>query len=669
MKIVVVIFMFLSALFTASSHSTGLLIPSDASALLAFKYKADLQNKLDFSANTTFRFCKWQGVQCAEKKAVRVIIESLNLGGTFPANTLSKLDQLRVLSLQNNSLTGPIPDLSSLVNLKVVFLDHNFFTGLVPLSIFTLHRLKTLDLSYNNLTGSIPASINGLNRLYYLRLDSNRLSGSIPPLNQSSLHVFNISCNALSGPIPVTKTLSRFNSAAYSDNKGLCGEIIHKECHPIQPFFAPSTATVTKKPPPSPTIPAGLGQNEELRSGAPLNQKANKTHKRSLLIIGVSAACLVLLCSVILLALASKKHKKLKKLGETKKSAFDPSVSGNAEAVMRIEEDNNELEEKVKRVQQGMQQVMGKSGSLVFCAGEVQVYTLEQLMRASAELLGRGIMGTTYKAVLDDRLIVCVKRLDGGRLGVTSQEEFEQHMESVGGLRHPNLVPLRAYFQARQERLLVYDYQPNGSLFSLIHGSKSSRAKPLHWTSCLKIAEDVAQGLSYIHQAWRLVHGNLKSSNVLLGSDFEACIVDYCLSVLAISLDDEDPDSKAYKAPEIRKLNHYHHHHQASAKADVFSFGVLLLELLTGKHPSEHPYLMPDDMIHWVKCTREEHDGSIGEDSKLEMLLEVAMACRVSSPEQRPTMWQVLKMIQEIKETVIMEDSHDMDLLTAPPNS
>lgn len=661
------ILLFLSVSF----HSTVSLIPSDASALLAFKYKADLDNKLAFSANTSFRFCKWKGIQCSEKKVIRIVIESFSLRGTFPANTLSMLDQLRVLSLQNNSLTGPIPDLSPLINLKVLFLDHNSFTGSIPASIFTLHRLKTLDLSYNNLTGSIPVAINGLNRLYYLRLDSNRINGSIPPLNQSTLHIFNISHNALSGPIPVTKTLSRFKTASFSDNKGLCGEIVHKECRPIQPFFSPSTAAATKITPPPSKTPAELGQNEELRQGSPLNRKENKSHKRSLLIIGVSTACLVLLCSVILLALASKKHRNSKKLGETKKSAFDPSVSGNAEAVIRIEEDNNELEEKVKRVQQGMQQVMGKSGSLVFCAGEVQVYTLEQLMRASAELLGRGTMGTTYKAVLDNRLIVCVKRLDGGRLAGTSQEEFEQHMESVGGLRHPNLVPFRAYFQARQERLLVYDYQPNGSLSSLIHGSKSSRAKPLHWTSCLKIAEDVTQGLSYIHQAWRLVHGNLKSSNVLLGSDFEACITDYCLSILAVPSDDDNPDSVAYQAPEIRKLNHnnHNHHRQASAKTDVYSFGVLLLELLTGRHPSEHPYLMPDDMIHWVKSTREDHDGSIGEDSKLEMLLEVAMACRVSSPEQRPTMWQVLKMIQEIKEAVVMEDSHEMDLLTGPPKS
>lgn len=91
-------------------------------------------------------------------------------------------------------------------------------------------------------------------------------------------------------------------------------------------------------------------------------------------------------------------------------------------------------------------------------------------MSASAELLGRGTIGTTYKAVMDNQLIVTVKRLDAGKTAITSGEAFEKHLEAVGGLRHPNLVPVRAYFQAKQERLVIYDYQSNGSLFNLIHG-------------------------------------------------------------------------------------------------------------------------------------------------------------------------------------------------------
>ncbi|XWS24200.1 hypothetical protein CRYUN_Cryun28dG0080400 [Craigia yunnanensis] len=522
----------------ASPEAAKLLPSPEATALLSFQSKADLRNNLGFSQNASFHFCDWQGVTCYQQKVVRLIIEDLDLGGFFSPNTLSHLDQLRVLSLQNDSLTGSIPDLSGLVNLKSLFLDHNFFTGSFPPSILSLHRIRTLDLSYNNLTGPIPSSLASLDRLYYLRLDWNRFNGTIPPLNQSSLKTFNISRNNLT----VRKQKDTKQSAAVTESD-------------------------------------------------------------------------------------------------------DVAATAQAAAVIQMEQEN-ELEEKVKRVQ-GMQ--VAKSGNLAMCAGEAQLYTLDQLMRASAELLGRGTVGTTYKAVLDNRLIVTVKRLDAGKLAGTTNETFEQYMESVGSLRHPNLVPLRAYFQAKEQRLLIYDYQPNGSLFSLIHGSKSTRAKPLHWTSCLKIAEDVAQGLSYIHQAWRLVHGNLKSSNVLLGPDFEACISDYCLAVLVTSAPEEDPDSVACKPPETRNSNH-----QATSKSDVFAFGVLLLELLTGKSPSQHPLLAPDEMMHWLRSSRED-DG--GDDEKLGMLLEVAIACSLSSPERRPTMWQVLKMLQEIKEAVLMEDS------------
>ncbi|WRX30931.1 Serine-threonine/tyrosine-protein kinase [Theobroma cacao] len=629
--------LFLLCSIIASPEAAKLLPSPEATALLGFQSKADLRNNLRFSQNASFHFCDWQGVTCYEQKVVRLILEDLDLGGIFAPNTLSHLDQLRVLSLQNNSLTGPIPDLSGLINLKSLFLDHNFFTGSFPPSILSLHRIRTLDLSYNNITGPIPSSLASLDRLYYLRLDWNRFNGTVPPLNQSSLKTFSISGNNLTGAIPVTQALLRFGFSSFSWNPGLCGEIIHKECHPRPHFFGPTAAVVA--PPPA----VVLGQSVEVH-GVELAQPSAKKHKRTAVIIGFSTGVFILIGSLLCFVMALRRQKD-KKQSTAVIESDDGATTAQVAAVIQMEQET-ELEEKVKRVQ-GMQ--VAKSGNLIFCAGEAQLYTLDQLMRASAELLGRGTMGTTYKAVLDNRLIVTVKRLDAGKLASTTKETFEQHMESVGGLRHPNLVPLRAYFQAKEERLLVYDYQPNGSLLSLIHGSKSTRAKPLHWTSCLKIAEDVAQGLSYIHQAWRLVHGNLKSSNVLLGPDFEACISDYCLAAIVLtSAPDEDPDSIACKPPETRNSNH-----EATSKSDVFAFGVLLLELLTGKPPSQHPFLAPEEMMHWLTSCRED-DG--GDDERLGMLLEVAIACSTSSPEQRPTMWQVLKMLQEIKEAVLTED-------------
>lgn len=344
-------------------------------------------------------------------------------------------------------------------------------------------------------------------------------------------------------------------------------------------------------------------------------------------------------------------YKRRKDQIQSKSPPYSPDVNSGAANtttnVMQMQIANTEVETKEKKLR--VPQLRNKSGNLIFSEGETAMYNLDQLMRASAELLGRGTIGTTYKAVMDNQLIVTVKRLDAGKTAITSGEAFEGHMEAVGGLRHPNLVPVRAYFQAKQERLVIYDYQPNGSLYNLIHGSRSTRAKPLHWTSCLKIAEDVALGLAYIHQASGLIHGNLKSSNVLLGPDFEACLTDYCLSVLADSSSNDVPDTANYKAPEIRKSNH-----RATSKSDVYAFGILLLELLSGKSPSQHPFLVPTDMADWVRAMRDDDEV---EENRLGMLVEVAAICSLTSPEQRPGMRHVLKMIQEIKETAMIEDN------------
>lgn len=382
---------------------------------------------------------------------VRLNLHSFSLRGTFPPNTLSRLDQLRILSLANNSLVGPLPDLSPLFNLKSLFLSHNSFSGAFPSSLLFLHRLTVLDLAFNGFAGPIPFNLTELDRLYALKLEYNRFNGTVPPLNQSSLVVFNVSGNNLTGVIPLTPTLSRFGNSAFVLNPDLCGEVINKACDARKPFFDTND-----------TSPLGSPTEEGI---VVIDSPSGKGHKKGRLVVALSlasVAVLVFVCCLICVFVFVRRSgnvRETKAVGDGDGGgdiSYPEPCSGNV--ILEDRKMSNEVAVK-------------KSGRLVFCGGEnEELYSLEQLMRASAELLGRGSVGTTYKAVLDNQLIVTVKRLDANKTAVTSLEVFEQILDVVGGLRHGNLVPVRAYFQAKGERLVVYDYQHNGSLFNLIHG-------------------------------------------------------------------------------------------------------------------------------------------------------------------------------------------------------
>ncbi|EFH52277.1 hypothetical protein ARALYDRAFT_485378 [Arabidopsis lyrata subsp. lyrata] len=620
-------------------------LPSDAVALLSFKSTADLDNKLLYSLTEPYDYCQWRGVDCSQDRVVRLILDGVGLRGRFSPETLSRLDQLRVLSLVNNSISGSVPDLSPLTNLKTLTLSKNRFSGTLSGSILSLRRLVELDLSFNNFAGEIPSEINALSRLISLNLEFNRFSGPLPPLNHSSMTSFNVSGNNLTGLVPVTTTLLRFNASSFSSNPGLCGEIINRSCgsRSSSPFFGSTKPNATSS---SSSSQAPISQSEN-GEAAMIVPPVVKKVKNGWLVLGFTiglASLIVLGLCLVVFSLFMKNRRD-----------YDDDVIMTQP---KREEGNKEIKIQFQTTEPSPQKRISRNGDLIFCGdgGGVAVYTLDQLMRASAELFGRGSVGTTYKAVMVNQLIVTVKRLAPSKTAITSDLVFENQMEIVGGLKHPNLVPVKAYFQSNGERLVIYEYQPNGSLFNLIHGSRTSKAKPLHWTSCLKIAEDVAQALHYIHQSSGKFHGNLKSTNILLGHDFEACVTDYCLSVLTdSSVLPNDPDISSYKAPEVRKSIDSR---RPTSKCDVYSFGVFLLELLTGKTASRQPIMEPNDMLDWVRAMRQEEERS-KEENGLEMMTQTACLCRATSPEQRPTMKEVIKMIQEIKESVVMTEENE----------
>ncbi|KAI3434239.1 Protein kinase domain-containing protein [Psidium guajava] len=638
-SLLLLLFLLLSALVPTARSG-------DAEALLALKSAVDPLNSLPWREGNANAVCSWPGVRdCMNGRVTKLVLESLNLTGTLDGKTLNRLDQLRVLSLKDNSISGDIPDLSGLVNLKSLYLNGNALSGGFPSSLTGLHRLKILVLAGNRITGEIPESVLNLRRLYVFYLQDNGFTGGIPPLNQTSLGFFNVSNNRLSGAIPATTALSRFNASTFSGNVDLCGS----------PLGNPCNGTVSGGPSMSPAYPKN-----------PTAKKSHSNRSRLIKIVAgtVGGFALLLIC-LLLLCLICRGRGQRKTSGEVRSKGVVETGEEAGEASAAAGSNNNNGAGKPPAG--GFSWEGEGLGSLVFLgAGDQQMgYCLEDLLKASAETLGRGTLGSTYKAVMESGYIVTVKRLKDARY--PRMEEFRRQMEGLGRLRHPNVVPLRAYFQAREERLLVYDYFPNGSLFTLIHGSRTSGGgKPLHWTSCLKIAEDLATGLLYIHQSHGLTHGNLKSSNVLLGPDFESCLTDYGLMLFRDpdSLEEPSATSLFYRAPECRDP-----HRPITQQADVYSFGVLLLELLTGKTPfqdlvQEHG----SDIPRWVQSVREEETESGDEpassneasEEKLQALLNIAMACVSIVPENRPAMREVLKMIRDARaEAQVSSNSSD----------
>ncbi|KAI7739993.1 hypothetical protein M8C21_004408, partial [Ambrosia artemisiifolia] len=614
-------FIFSLLIFTLSLlqlHATPPTHP-DLTPLLSFKSTSDQFQHLT-SWIPTSNPCTFYGISCLHDRVTRLVLENLNLQGSF--HSLTSLTTLRILSLKHNNLTGTIPDLSNLTSLKLLFLSNNQLSGPFPSSLPSLTGLYRLDLSHNNFSGDIPVTVNRLTNLLTLRLEDNSFSGSINVINLQNLQDFNISSNLMSGEIP--SVLSTFPAAAFLNNKVLCGYPLSNCTEPelpglTAPLGKPDNTVVTSSPgsmPSTALMPNG-------------NKKSTGHHGGGKISNGKLTASAQIL--------------------EGEKIVYSSSPYPNTNMNMNG--------------QTGFER-----GKMVFFEG-ARRFELEDLLRASAEMLGKGGFGTAYKAVLDDGNVVAVKRLKDAAIG--GRREFEQQMEVLGRLRHPNVVGLKAYYFARDEKLLVCEYMSNGNLFWLLHGNRGPGRTPLDWTTRLKVAADAARGLVFIHHSSRspkLTHGNIKSTNILLDKTGIACVSDFGLSAFAPPTN--APKSNGYTAPELLTIDP----RKTTQKSDVYSFGVLLLELLTGKCPAVVDnggtgYGGAVDLPRWVQSVvREEWTAEVFDlelmrykDIEEEMvgLLQIAMSCTAGAPDQRPTMGYVLKMIEEIR-GVEVSPSHEM---------
>ncbi|KAF5206983.1 Leucine-rich repeat receptor-like protein kinase pxc1 [Thalictrum thalictroides] len=617
---------------------------SGARVLTQFRSQTDSHSTLltNWTSNNACS-ASWIGVKCTNGRVTALSLPSLNLRG--PINSLAQLDQLRLLNLQNNRLNGTLHPITNCSNLKLVYLSRNDFYGEIPLKIGSLRRLLRLDFSNNNLQGLIPNGFLNLTRLVTVLLQNNLLSGEIPDFSSSLIQLkkLNFSNNKFYGKVP-NGMQKKFGEGSFGGNVGLCGLKPLPVCSiPSSPSSNTTSPTVVSSNPSLfPSKRGGDGSRKGLSTGV---------------IVAIVVGNIVVLLLVLLFVVGYVLGRRSKSNGS--------SCSGEKKIYASNADGDNE----------------GDRSKLVFF-DKSKVFGLEELLRASAEMLGKGSLGTVYRAELDDGYLLAVKRLKDAN--PCTRKDFEQYMDVIGKLRHPNIVCLRAFYYAKDEKLLVYDYLPNGSLHYLLHGNRGPGRIPLDWTTRIGIVLGAARGIARIHEehnASSIPHGNVKSSNVLLDSNGVACISDFGLALL-LNPSQATARLGGYKAPEqvtTKKL---------SQKADVYSFGVLILEVLTGKAPSLCPPNAKKfdeeegvDLPKWVisvikdECTAQVFDAELlryrNIEEELVAMLHVGLSCVAEHADKRPAMSEVAKMIQDIRveQSPLAEDLDESRNSLSPSNA
>lgn len=482
--------------------------------------------------------------------------------------------------------------------------------------IGNLSNLQSVLLQNNAISGPIPAEIGKLEMLQTLDLSNNKFSGEIPTSlgNLKNLNYLRLNNNSLTGPIP--ESLSKIEVLTLVD-------LSFNNLSNSVPKISARTFKLTGNP-----LICGPNSNyncsvypEPLSFPPDAETESGKKNHRVAFVFGASFGSAFLII-VIIGSLVWWRYRHKKQIFFDVNDQYDPEV----------------------------------------CLGHLKRYTFKELRAATdhfnaKNILGKGGFGIVYKGSLNDGTTVAVKRLKDFN-GVGGEIQFQTEVEMISLAVHRNLLRLWGFCTTENERILVYPYMPNGSVASRlrdhIHG------KPvLDWSRRKRIALGTARGLLYLHEQCdpRIIHRDVKAANILLDEDFEAVVGDFGLAKL---LDPHDSHvtttvrgTVGHIAPEYLSTG------QSSEKTDVFGFGILLLELITGKKALEFGRAANQNqrgvMLDWVKKLHQEGKLNVLVDKdlkgkfdrvELEEMVKVALLCTQFNSSQRPKMSEVLRLLE-----------------------
>ncbi|KAL8034223.1 hypothetical protein ABFS82_12G013800 [Erythranthe guttata] len=504
---------------------------------------------------------------------------------TWSKITCDTNNNVITVAISDMGFSGTLsPRIGILKTLNILQLQGNGITGEIPQEFGNLTSLTMLNLENNHLTGEIPSSLGSLKRLSFLILNENNLSGSIPESlsSLSNLSEIQLANNRLSGEIP--PQLFSISSHNFTGNQLNCGINFSHPC---------------------------------------ASQEIVRTRRKSKtgMIVGIVVASLfILLLGYSLVFLLWRRRNR---------NEVFVDVAGEVD----------------RRIEFGQLKR--------FSWRELQICTSNF---DEKNVLGQGGFGKVYKGVLGDNTRVAVKRLTDYE-SPGGDTAFQREVEMISVAVHRNLLRLIGFCTTPTERLLVYPFMENLSVASRLRELKPGEPV-LNWATRKQVALGTSRGLEYLHEHCnpKIIHRDVKAANVLLDEDFEAVVGDFGLAKLVdvrrTNVTTQVRGTMGHIAPEYLSTG------KSSEKTDVFGYGVMLLELVTGQRAIDFSRLEDEDDVllldHVKKLQREKKLDEIVDPNlsrnydiqEVEMMIQVALLCTQSSPEDRPKMSEVVRMLE-----------------------